>query len=85
MVFARSSDLAYSQIKQTHPNLVILCGNIQDLDGSRLLTMLKLDPDTRGIPLISYAAPEWEDPDRAASEPADDDDAAPRGPGLRMN
>jgi len=54
MLFAQSSDLAYSQIKKVRPNLVVLCGGIEELDGSQLLTMLKLDPDTRGIPMLSY-------------------------------
>ena len=60
MLFARSGDLAYSQIKETRPHLVVLCGGIEHLDGARLLTMLKLDPDTRGIPLLSYSPDQHE-------------------------
>jgi PleD family two-component response regulator len=87
MLFAQSSDLAYSQIKKVRPHLVVLCGRIEDLDGSQLLTMLKLDPDTRGIPLLSYA------PDRSVYDLdaemmrlAEDEDAPiSGGPTLRMN
>jgi PleD family two-component response regulator len=54
MLFAQSNDLAYSQIKKARPNLVVLCGGIEQVEASQLLTMLKLDPDTRGIPLLTY-------------------------------
>jgi PleD family two-component response regulator len=54
MVFAQSNDLAYSQIKKARPNLVVLCGGIEQVESSQLMTMLKLDPDTRGIPLVTY-------------------------------
>ena len=47
MVFVESSDHAYSQIKKVLPNLVILCARIERLEGFQLLTMLKLDPETR--------------------------------------
>ena len=87
MLFAQSSDLAYSQIKKVRPNLVVLCGGIEELDGSQLLTMLKLDPDTRGIPLLSYT-PDRKDRDldadllRLAEE---EDMLIPGYPALRMN
>ena len=50
MVFVESSDHAYSQIKKVVPNLVILCARIERLEGLQLLTMLKLDPETRDHP-----------------------------------
>lgn len=65
MVFAQSNDLAYSQIKKAQPNLVVLCGGIEQLESSQLMTMLKLDPDTRGIPLVTYI-PDQKDRDLAA-------------------
>ena len=52
MVFVESGDRAYSQIKKVVPNLVILCTRIEELDGFQLLTMLKLDADTRDIPVL---------------------------------
>jgi response regulator RpfG family c-di-GMP phosphodiesterase len=47
---------AYSQIRRVQPNLVILCLRIGDGEAFRLLSMLKLDPDTRNIPVLTYAA-----------------------------
>ena len=40
--------------RKSFPNLVILCTRIEELDGFQLLTMLKLDPDTRDIPVLTY-------------------------------
>lgn len=54
MVFVDFGDCAYSQIKKVQPNLVILCTRIEALDGFQLLTMLKLDPETRDIPVLTY-------------------------------
>src|SRR5690349_4163623 len=56
MVFVESSDRAYSQIKKVLPNLVIVCARISEMDGFQLLTMLKLDPETREIPVLTYSA-----------------------------
>ena len=36
------------------PNLVILCVRIDDTDGFQVLSMLKLDEATRGIPVLTY-------------------------------
>src|ERR671923_2215514 len=54
MVFVESSDHAYSQIKKVLPNLVILCARIEELESFQLLTMLKLDNETRDIPVLTY-------------------------------
>jgi CheY-like chemotaxis protein len=87
MVFVESSDRAYSQIKRVVPNLVILCARIEELDTFQLLTMLKLDPDTRDIPVLTYTTEyEGQDFDTAISQFADDDDdMMPNRPALRMN
>jgi len=55
VVFVESSEHAYSQIKRVQPDLVILCVRMQDGDGLQVLSMLKLDADTRGIPVLTYA------------------------------
>jgi len=55
VVFVESSEHAYSQVKRVHPHLVILCVRFEDLDGFRVLSMLKLDEETRAIPLLTYA------------------------------
>jgi CheY-like chemotaxis protein len=87
MVFVESGDRAYSQIKKVVPNLVILCTKIERLDGFQLLTMLKLDPETRDIPVLTYTTEyEGQDFDDAVSQLADDEEEifASR-PVLRMN
>ena len=87
MVFVESSDRAYSQIKRVMPNLVILCARIEDPDGFQLLTMLKLDADTKGIPVLTYTTEyEGQDFDAAISQIAEDEEALlPARPALRMN
>ena len=65
MVFVEPGDRAYSRIKQIEPNLVILCTRIDEPIGFQLLTMLKLDPDTRHLPVLTYTT---------ESEGADQDD-----------
>jgi PleD family two-component response regulator len=88
MVFVESSDHAYSQIKKVLPHLVILCARIEQLEGFQLLTMLKLDPDTRAIPVLTYTTEfEGQDFDEAIAQLADDEDEflpAAR-PAFRMN
>jgi len=54
VVFVESSAHAYSQIKRVQPNLVILCVKIEDMDGFQVLSMLKLDEETRDIPVLTY-------------------------------
>jgi len=87
MVFVESSDHAYAQIKKVLPNLVILCARIENLDGFQLLTMLKLDAETRDIPVLTYTTEyEGQDFDTAISQLAEDDeDLLPSRPALRMN
>jgi CheY-like chemotaxis protein len=76
MVFVESVDHAYSRIKQVMPNLVILCTRIDALEGLQLLTMLKLDPGTRNLPVLTCATEsEGQEFDNAPSQPAEDDPA----------
>jgi len=87
MVFVESADRAYSQIKKVIPNLVILCTKIEHLDGFQLLTMLKLDPETRDVPVLTYTTEfEGQDFDEAISQIADEEEELfPTRPALRMN
>ena len=73
VVFVESSQHAYSQIKRVQPNLVILCVHIDDLDGFQVLSMLKLDPETRGIPVLTYTTEydEQEAEEEEAAEPSE--------------
>jgi PleD family two-component response regulator len=54
VVFVESSEHAYSHIKRVQPNLVILCVNLEDYDTFHVLSMLKLDDETRRIPVLTY-------------------------------
>ena len=56
VVFIESVAHAYSHIKRVQPNLVILCVHFDDADALQVLSMLKLDEETRGIPVLTYAA-----------------------------
>ena len=89
MVFVESGEHAYSQVKRVQPNLVILCTRIEELDGFQLLTMLKLDPETRDIPVLTYTTEyEGQDFDAAISQLAEEEESLfPARPasGLRMN
>jgi PleD family two-component response regulator len=87
MVFVESSDRAYSQIKKVLPNLVILCARIEELNGFQLLTMLKLDDETKAIPVLTYTTEyEGQDFDSAISQLAEDEEEMlPSRPALRMN
>ena len=73
VVFVESSQHAYSQIKRVQPNLVILCVRTDDADGFQVLTMLKLDEETRGIPVVTYTMEDGGDEsDEPDAEPSDE-------------
>ena len=87
IVFVESSDHAYSQIKRVMPDLVILCVRIEDLDGFQVLSMLKLDDDTRSIPVLTYTTEyEGQEAEEATveEEPSDNEIFTAK-PALRMN
>ena len=72
VVFVESSAHAYSQIKRVQPNLVILCVRIDDADGFQVLSMLKLDAETRNIPVLTYTTEgQGDDSDDEIPEPTD--------------
>jgi len=54
VVFVESSEHAYSQIKRVLPNLVILCVRVDDAEALQVLSMLKLDDETRAIPVLTF-------------------------------
>lgn len=87
MVFVESSEHAYSQIRKVLPNLVILCARIEDTECFQLLTMLKLDPETQQIPVLTYTTEyEGQDFDAALSQLTEDEpDLLASAPALRMN
>lgn len=72
VVFVESSAHAYSQIKRVRPDLVILCVEIDDAEGLNVLSMLKLDADTRDIPVVTYTS--------AGTDESDEDEDDPEPP-----
>ena len=88
VVFCESSEHAYSQIKRVQPNLVILCLRIEDVDGFQVLSMLKMDEETRRIPILTYTT-EFEGQDGEGRFPDyldnEDDEVFTARPALRMN
>jgi two-component system, OmpR family, phosphate regulon response regulator PhoB len=73
VVFVESSAHAYSQIRRVRPDLVILCLELEDADGLRVLSMLKLDAETRDIPVVTYTSAGDSEPD----EEEEEDEPAP--------
>ena len=69
VVFVESSGHAYSQIRRVQPDLVILCVQMDDVEGLHVLSMLKLDAETRNIPVVTYTSPADEEPDEEEDEP----------------
>jgi CheY-like chemotaxis protein len=83
IVFVEAAAHAYSQVKKVQPNLVILCLDMDDEEGFHVLSMLKLDPETRSVPLLTYATGQDQEPDEEP-ELSEDEVFAPR-PVIRMN
>src|SRR5690349_2281780 len=85
VVFVESSAHACSQIKRVRPDLVILCVGMDDAEGLQVLSMLKLDDQTRTIPILTYAAEREADEDAdEIAEPSDGEMFAPK-PAVWMN
>ena len=53
VVLVESTEHAYSHIKRLVPELIVVCLDIDDIDGFHVLSMLKLDNETRGIPVVT--------------------------------
>jgi CheY-like chemotaxis protein len=88
VVFVENSRHAYSQIKRVLPNLVILCLHVDDLDGFQVLSMLKLDEDTRSIPVLTYTTQvEQPSDEEEAGEPSDSETifVGTKPPAMLMN
>jgi len=86
VVFVESSQHAYSQIKRVQPNLVILCVRIEDADGFQVLSMLKLDEETRTIPVLTYTTEgDSEEAEEETPEPSDATIFASKPPAVWMN
>lgn len=71
VVVVESTEHAYTHIKRVNPHLVIVCLEIDDLDGFQVLSMLKLDSETRNIPVVTCTV--------SVDEPPSSDDAPESG------
>jgi PleD family two-component response regulator len=70
VVFVESNERAYSQIKLVQPDLVILCVRVDDLNACHVLSMLKLDEQTRQIPVLTHTtASDVEEMEEMTQEP----------------
>jgi PleD family two-component response regulator len=83
VVFVESSEHAYSHIKRVQPHLVILCMRIEDRDGFQVLSMLKLDAETRRIPVLTYTT-EFEGQETEQEEPESSEIEMFVGPTLAL-
>ena len=73
VVFVESTEHAYSHIKRLTPHLIIVCLDIDDLDGFQVLSMLKLDEDTKRIPVVTCTVAHNEEETQDQSlDPRDD-------------
>jgi CheY-like chemotaxis protein len=84
VVFVESTEHAYSHIKRLSPNLIIVCLDIDEMDGFQVLSMLKLDNETKGIPVVTCTVSASDDdmPDEAMEPP---DDVFSEAPAMAMN
>jgi CheY-like chemotaxis protein len=85
VVFVESNAHAYSHIKRERPALIILCLDMNEREGFHVLSMLKLDQDTRAIPLMTCLS-EYELPAESTTFfDREDDDIAQPVPVASMN
>lgn len=84
VVLVESTEHAYSHIKRLAPQLVIVCLDIDDMDGFQVLSMLKLDNETRGIRVVTCTVDGSDNdaPDDLLEEP---DDVFSDPPAMGMN
>jgi CheY-like chemotaxis protein len=61
VVFVESTEHAYSHIKRLMPHLIIVCLDVDELDAFQVLSMLKLDHDTKHIPVVTCTVTQEEE------------------------
>jgi PleD family two-component response regulator len=83
--FLNAGDAPFTEIRLAQPDLVVLTLRIEDLDSFSLLSMLKLDPETTNIQVLTYSTEfEGQRLQHTLGEPADERFAA-RMPALPLN
>lgn len=85
LLFADASSHAYSLIAREQPHLVVLCTSIDRADGFQLLSMLKLDPRTREIPVVTYTTESEDEEDVPEFLAESDDDGLPAAPPMTLH
>jgi CheY-like chemotaxis protein len=85
MVFVESSARAYSRVRHVQPDLVIVCMRIDDVEVFQLLSMLKLDAETRRIPVVTYTTNLEADADEPENEVVEEDEFPIARPTMPMN
>jgi len=84
VVFVESTEHAYSHIKRLTPHLIIVCLDIDDIEGFQVLSMLKLDNETKTIPVVTCTVSS--DDETTSEEPAGrPDDVFSEPPAVCMN
>src|ERR1700687_3706587 len=69
VIFVESIAHSYSRIKQVVPDLVIISSEIDDVATCQLLSMLRVDPRSSGIPVLTCPTfRERDDPDHDFAE-----------------
>ena len=85
VVFVESTEHAYTHIKQLTPNLIIVCLDIDEMDGFQVLSMLKLDSQTKAIPVVTCTISGGDDASRDEDAPEPADEVFYEAPALCMN
>lgn len=85
VIFMDSNEHAYSQVRRLQPQMVVLCMQIEDVEAFHVLSMLKMDDDTKRIPVLTYTTEyEGQDVDGRLARLTEDDLLSTRH-ALRMN
>jgi PleD family two-component response regulator len=78
--FVAMDDEPYATVAALKPDLVVVHLDAQDETGFQLLTMLRLDPETAKIPVLSYV----QETDTSAIGPASPDHSPMRLPARHV-
>jgi CheY-like chemotaxis protein len=73
MVGVDSNSHAYSDIKKMQPDVVILCLALADVQAFQVLSMLKLDPETRDIPVVTFLTEPMDGSDEESEKYAEEE------------
>ena len=72
IVFVEAIPDAYTQIKRVMPDLIVLYLSNDDAASCQVLSMLRLDRETAGIPVLTYASSTFDGAEDSAVEETGD-------------